>query len=73
MIGFETSSLSKRPLLGLTFLQGSYARKILNCSGNMFRNRTIALLVLLIRLAAPLVGNRLRPCGVVTIPNCSTV
>ena len=38
----------------------------------MYRNRTIVLRVLLIRLAAPLVGNRLRPRGVVTILNCLT-
>ena len=62
-----------RPLLGLTFLQATYARRILSCSGNMYRNITTVLRILLIRLAVPLVGTRLRPCGIVTIPNCSTV
>ena len=36
-------------------------------------NRTIVLPTLLIRLAAPMVGTRLHPCGVVTFPNYSTV
>ena len=40
----------------------------------MYQNRTIVLRILLIRLAAPLVGTRLHPCEVVTsqLFNCVT-
>ena len=44
-----------RPLLGLTSLQGTFARRILSYSGKMYLNRTIVLPTLPIRFVAPLV------------------